>query len=298
MNETLRAIGLMTCAMAAFALADMSIAIVSDRLPTSQLLCALGAGGAILFGTLVKLGGGRLVTPLWRAPGVLARNIAEIVGTIGIMSALALIPFSQASAVMQAAPLVVTLGAALLLKEHVGPRRWSVILVGLVGVLIIIAPDPGDPVTLGTVMAVVGMVGLSCRDLATRFVPKGASTLELAFLSMIASLVASALLSAVTRQAWLWPTAFEAALMAVMILAAGIAYFCVTSAMRMGHVSAVAPFRYTRIVFAFLLAVLVLGESLGPRTLVGTALIVAAGLYTLLRERRLALSGTQPARPR
>lgn len=298
MTDTLRAIGLMTLAMAAFALADMSIAITSDRLPTAQILFVLGFGGSILFGTLVKSQGLPLLTPLWRHPGVLARNAAEIVGTIGIMTALALIPFSQASAVMQAAPLVVTIGAAVLLREPVGLRRWVVIAVGLIGVLIIVAPDPGDPVTFGTLMAVIGMVGLSSRDLATRFVPKGAPTVELAFLSMAASIVAALLLSALTRAPWVWPSALDWAYLIFMVLAAGVAYFCVTAAMRLGDVSAVAPFRYTRIVFAFLLAVVALGEELGPRTLTGTALIVAAGLYTLLRERKLAQTVSNPARTR
>lgn len=298
MTDTLRAIGLMTLAMAAFALADMSIAITSDRLPTSQLLFVLGAGGALLFGVLVKARGLPLLTPLWRHPGVLARNGAEIIGTIGIVTALALIPFSQASAVMQAAPLVVTLGAAIFLGEPVGPRRWAVIVIGLIGVLIIVAPNPGDPVTFGTLMAVVGMVGLSCRDLATRFAPRGAPTVELAFLSMLATVVASGLLGAVSPTPWVWPTGREWLLLVFMVAAAGVAYFCVTSAMRAGDVSAVAPFRYTRIVFAFFLAVVVLGEMLTTRTLIGTALIVAAGLYTLLRERKLALTVTHPARMR
>ena len=85
-----------------------------------------------------------------------------------------------------------------------------------------------------------------------------------------------------------WPQGGDWSYLALMFATVCIAYFCVTAAMRLGDVSAVAPFRYTRIVFAFALAALWLGEDLTPRMLLGTALIVAAGLYTLLREQKRA----------
>lgn len=296
MTDTLRAIGLMTLAMAAFALADMTIKILSQTLPTAQILTLLGAGGGLLFAVILRARGLPLWTGLAWHPGVLARNAADIAGTTGIITALSLIPFSQVSAIMQAAPLVVTLGAAVFLGEQVGPRRWSVILVGLLGVLIILAPEPGNPLTLGTLAAVIGMIGLSSRDLATRFTPATAPTAELAFLSLGATMLAGGLLALVQGGAWPTPSRQDAGLLVLMVGAAGIAYFCVTAAMRLGDVAAVAPFRYTRIVFAFGLAVLVLGETLTPRTLTGTALIVAAGLYTLLREHKLAQTRALAAR--
>lgn len=279
----------MTLAMVTFATADSAIKIVSESLPTGQILTGLGAGGALLFAAILRGRGMPLITPHWSHPGVLARNGSEILGTIGIVSALAMIPFSQASAIMQAAPLVVTLGAALFLKEKVGVRRWSVVLLGLVGVLIIVAPNPGDPITAGTLLAVIGMIGLSSRDLCTRFAPSEADNAQLALLAMLATTLAGIGLALYQQVIWPSPDLREAGLLALMVLSAGLAYFCVTAAMRLGDVSAVAPFRYTRIVFAFTIAVLVFGETLTNRTLLGTALIVVAGLYTLLRERKLAL---------
>ena len=172
-NDTLRGIGLMTLAMAAFAGADSAIKLVSASLPAGQILAALGAGGALLFAAFLRGRGRRLITPYWIHPGVLGRNIAEIIGTIGIVSALGLIPLSQVSAIMQGGVLVVTLGAALFLGERVGPRRWAVVFIGLAGVLIIVAPAPGAPFTAGTLMAVVGMVGLSLRDLCRHPQPPG-----------------------------------------------------------------------------------------------------------------------------
>ncbi|MEM9852445.1 MAG: EamA family transporter, partial [Pseudomonadota bacterium] len=150
MSDTLRAIVLMTAAMADFATADLSISLLPDEMPSSQILIVLGVGGATVFGTLAKLKGLRLLTPLWRDPGVLARNGSELIGTMGIVTALTLIPFSQASSIMQAVPLVVTAGAAVLLREPVGFYRWAAVLVGFLGVLVIVAPDPGDSLGFGT----------------------------------------------------------------------------------------------------------------------------------------------------
>lgn len=287
----------MTLAMAAFATADSMVKLAAKTLPTGQILTVLGAGGAMIFALLLRSQGRPLFTSLWRHPGIMARNLSEIVGTIGIITALSLIPLSQLSAVMQAAPLIVTLGAAVFLGEAVGWRRWGVIVVGLIGVLIIVAPSPGDPLTFGTLMAVVGMLALSCRDLSTRFAPKGAHTAEIAFLSMVASVFAGLMMTAYEQVPWPTPNLREALILLFMVTSGGLAYFCVTAAMRLGDVSAVAPFRYTRIIFAFTLAVVIFGEVLTPRMLLGTALIVAAGLYTLLRERKLAQIRAQTSRP-
>jgi len=159
-------------------------------------------------------------------------------------------------------------------------------------VLIIVAPAPGAPFTAGTLMAVVGMVGLSLRDLFTRLVPKDADNADLSFLTMLATALSGLLLSAFQQLPWPGPALRETGILIVMVLLAGLACFCVTAAMRLGDVSAVAPFRYTRVIFAFVLAVVIFDETLAPRTLFGTALIVAAGLYTLLREQQLAQART------
>jgi drug/metabolite transporter (DMT)-like permease len=66
-----------------------------------------------------------------------------------------------------------------------------------------------------------------------------------------------------------------------------VAYFAITAAMRVGEISVVTPMRYTRLVFAFVIALVVFDETLDPLTLIGVAIVIATGLYSLLRERRV-----------
>ncbi|MEM9850941.1 MAG: DMT family transporter, partial [Pseudomonadota bacterium] len=150
----------------------------------------------------------------------------------------------------------------------------------------------------GTLAAVIGMLGLSARDLATRFVPPGAHTLELSFLAMATSIPAGLILRAMTGDPFTVPDTRAVLLLGQMIAAATAAYFCVTAAMRLGDISAVAPFRYTRILFAFALAVVVVGEMLSTRMVVGTVLVVGAGLFTLWREQKAARALGSPDRAR
>src|SRR6056297_1156247 len=167
--ENLRGSVLMVVAMAGFALEDMFIKRLSLDLPVGQILVFLGTGGAVIFGLGALARGHRLFSRDLLAGQVLLRNLGELIGTIGFVTALALTPLSSASAILQATPLALTLGAALFLKEAVGWRRWSAILVGFAGVLMVIRPglEGFEPASLFAVQAVFG---LAMRDLATRAV--------------------------------------------------------------------------------------------------------------------------------
>ena len=125
---------------------------------------------------------------------ILLRSLAELVGTLGYVTAITLTPISTASAILQATPLLVTLGAAVLFGEMVGWRRWSAIFIGFFGVLLIIRPgtDGFDHLSLITL---VGVLGLAGRDLATRGVPKDTSSMQLSFLAFLTLVPASMILS-------------------------------------------------------------------------------------------------------
>ncbi|MEM1302393.1 MAG: DMT family transporter, partial [Pseudomonadota bacterium] len=153
MTPNLRGAALMSLAMALFALEDMMIKIMASDWPIGQIVLALGLGGTPIFMAMCKQKGLPLWQPDLAKPPVILRNVAELLGTFGFVTAIALIPLSTASAILQAAPLVVTLGAALFLGETVGWRRWTAILVGLFGVLLIIRPGFAafDPLALWAV---------------------------------------------------------------------------------------------------------------------------------------------------
>lgn len=271
--------------MLGFALADMFIKFASETLPVGQILAMFGLGGALVFGILAKREGVRLISPVLLMRPVIIRNLSEMGATIGVVTAIALIPFSTFSAIIQANPLLVTLGAALFLGEPVGWRRWTAIFVGLIGVMIIIRPGL-EGFDANVWFAVMGVVFLSARDLATRPVPTTISTAQLSTYSMAAIIPAGLGLLAFSGGA-AWPSPIIWGAMLGAIVMGLVAYFSITKAMRVGEISAVTPFRYTRLIFALIIALVIFGERPDAWTLIGAAIVIATGLYSFAREARL-----------
>ncbi|HBN30639.1 MAG: DMT family transporter [Rhodobacterales bacterium] len=279
----LRGIGLMVFAMALFALADMFIKHTGGVIPVGEILLFLGAGGAVIFGVWASIIGEKVFARDIYSPLILLRNAGEITGTFGFVTAITLTPISSASAIFQASPLAVTLGAALFMQEKVGWRRWSAIAVGFIGVLIIIRPGL-DGFQAASLFAVLAVIGLSIRDLATRAAPKGMSSVRLGTYGFAALVPAGALLLWLNGPATL-PNPTQALQLSAALVLDVIGYYALTRAMRMGDVSIVTSFRYTRIIFAMFVGVFVFKEALDIWIVLGTCIIIASGLYTFARER-------------
>ena len=284
--DNLRGMGWMTLAMLGFALADTFIKLTLGALPVGQVIAIFGFGGAIIFGLWAMLRGERVLEASLFTRAFLVRLISEVVGTVCFMVALARIDLSLLSAIIQANPLLVTLGAALFLGQRVGWRRWVAIGIGLVGVLIIVRPGMAgfDAASLWALGATLGLVG---RDLATRVIPREVSTLLLAAWGFVAAGLAGTLLLLREGGARM-PDLTLSMQLAGALACALVAYYAITAAMRVGEIAAVTPFRYTRLVFALVLAFLVFDERPDQWTLIGAAIVIATGLYTLWRERRAA----------
>jgi drug/metabolite transporter (DMT)-like permease len=274
----------MTLAMLAFALTDMFIVFTTAELAVGQILFLFGLGGSVLFGLWARFQGHAWWTRTLLLRPVMVRNGAEVLATVSFIVALSLIPLSTLSAVIQANPLLVTLGAAIFLGEKVGWRRWSAIFVGLIGVLIIIRPGAQefDPNIL---LAVAAAIGLSLRDLATRPVPKSVPTTVLASYSFAAVGIAGAVMMPFAG-GFAMPSPVVLGYVIAGIGMGMVAYFAITSAMRVGDISVVTPFRYTRLVFAFFIALVVFDEQLDALTILGVSIVIATGLYSLWRETR------------
>ena len=285
-SENLKAICLMVVAMAGFAIEDSIIKTLSERLAPGQVLIMIGIGGTSVFYVLAHIRNAGLTRSTVREPWVIARSVSELLGTVFFVLSLTLVPITVISAVIQVSPLLVTLGAALLLGEKVGLRRWSAITLGLFGVGVILRPWDADfqPAVLFTV---IGVIGLSARDLATRRVPVETSSLSLAILGMGATIPAGLLLMGFSSKI-LVPTSNEIILILLSIFIAVLAYSCIIRAMRIGEVSAVVPFRYSRLLFGVFIGVWYFGESLDQWTVIGSAIVVTSGLYSLWREMRLS----------
>jgi drug/metabolite transporter (DMT)-like permease len=284
--DNLRGATLMVLAMLGFAIEDMFIKLLAGALPIGQIIALLGIGGVAVFAVVLRLQKQRLLSrDMWTAP-ILLRSLGELIGTLGFVTAIALTPISTASAILQATPLVVTLGAALFLGEAVGWRRWSAILVGFCGVLLIIRPgsEGFDWLSLFTLQ---GVLGLAIRDLATRRVPAHTSTMQLSFLAFLVLVPTGLILLAVTQTPVVIPDATQKLLVAASIAIGAVSYYLIVAAMRLGEVGFVTPFRYSRILFALIVGWFVFAERPDALTLIGASVIVASGIYTLWRERRV-----------
>jgi drug/metabolite transporter (DMT)-like permease len=226
---------------------------------------------------------------------VMARNASEAVATASFITALSILPLSTVSAILQANPLIVTMGAALFLGEAVGWRRWAAIAVGFCGMLLILRPTT-EGLDTGALLAVLAMILLAVRDLTTRAMPKQLSSLVLAAYAFATLILTGGIM--MLFHAPVVPTPPEAGLMGLAIVSGAGAYYCITAAMRVGEVGAVTPFRYTRLVFGMLIGILIFGERPDAMTYVGAAVIIAAGLYTFARERKRRDAATLSEMPK
>lgn len=286
--DNLRGAILMVLAMLGFAVEDMLIKQMAGALPVGQVVIGLGIGGALIFGGLAKAYGDALISRELLHPALIFRNASEIFGTVGFVSAIALTPISTASAILQATPLVVTLGAAIFLGETVGWRRWLAIAVGLIGVLLIIRPGM-ESFDAKSLLAVMGVIGLAARDLATRRIPKTTSSRVITFYAFFVSILTGIILLrlGVTGDTLTAPNTTDSIRMVLAILVGVAAYYAIVAATRIGEMSVIAPFRYSRLVFALVIGVMVFNERPDTLTLIGAAIIVVSGIYTLWRESRL-----------
>ena len=279
----LRAALLMIAAMAAFAIEDAAIKMLTVRLPVGQVLATIGLMAAAVFWAMLRRQGGRLFTRALLIPIVLLRNGGEVVGSIGFTLALALTDLASASAILQALPLALVMGGALFLGERVGWRRWTAILVGFAGVLLIIRPGAAG-FQPQSVLALVGVAGLAVRDLATRRMPARVPSHQLSASAFAALVPAGLVLAVVQGTPMLIPTRAEALGILGCIAFSVLGYAMMVGATRAGEASLIAPLRYVRLIFALLIAVAVFGERPDVLTLAGAALVVGSGAFAMWRE--------------
>ncbi|MBL4917657.1 DMT family transporter [Tabrizicola sp. DMG-N-6] len=280
----------MVGSMLAFAFEDLFLKRAASVIPPGQVIAMMGAAGAACFWLVALRRGEPILCRAALSPAALIRALSEAVATMLYVTALALIPLSVNSALLQASPLVVTMGAALFLGEPVGWRRWSAILVGFAGVIVILRPF-GAGFEAAGLLTVACVVVLAARDLATRVMPASIGTFQLTTWAYLAMVPAGIILMGIAGTA---PQTMEPARLLDLtfaLMTGLVGYWAVTAAMRLGEVSVVAPFRYTRLVFAMILAMLFLGERPDFLTYAGSALVIGSGLYTFWREtRRKSLS--------
>lgn len=283
----------MSLAMLCFVLNDLAMKGVVARIPPGEALVVRGFF-AIAFASALswRLGAFRHASLLLH-PAVLGRCALEGAAAACFMTALPRIPFATLSATLQLTPLIATALAALLLREKVGWRRWSAMLSGLLGMVIILQPWSAA-ISAMALLGVAAAFLASSRDIATRAAPAETPTILFAFGSVVAIMLTGGAMS--LGETWEAPTTVEVLRLAMASTLVVGANFFVSKSMRIGDVSFVAPFRYTSVFWAMAGAWLFYAEEPGPEVYVGAAIIVAAGLYTFRRERvrKAPIASTAP----
>ena len=275
----------MMMSMACFAVEDTFIKLLSARLPATQILFSIGFGGALITLVLAIVLNVNLADKILLDKHVISRTIADLFGALSFTSAMVLIPMSLLASILQATPLFVTLGAAILLGEKVGWRRWSAIFIGFLGVIIILQPGYGS-FQLASLLGLAAVLCLALRDVVTRDMATEIPTLTVTFYACLA-MGSAGFIAYPFFGPPIMPTTYETIILICAAIIGLTGYFLLVLATRKGDVSVIAPFRYSRLLFSLGLASLILGEKLTLPILLGGLLVVSSGIYTFGRERRL-----------
>ena len=209
-------------------------------------------------------------------------RLMPMFGAVFFVTAIALTPLSSASAILQITPLLVTIGAVIFFREKVGWRRWTAVFVGFMGVLLILRPGYGGFMP-ASIFALLGALFLAARDLSTRAMKVDLPSVTIALYAFIA-FGFSGILIIPFNSPMIAPSLYQIMYFIGASTFGVIAYYSLVISSRIGEMSVISPFRYSRIVFAMLLAIIVLGEMPDSFTLIGASIVVASGLYTFIRE--------------
>ncbi len=294
MTDNMRGALFMIVSMMGFCLNDALIKTVSGDLPLFQAVFLRGVVATTLAGALA-LSQGALH---WRIRGrdrrlIGLRSLAEIAGTACFLTALFNMPIANATAILQSVPLAVTLAAALFLGEPVGVRRYAAIAIGFVGVLIIVRPG-SDGFNGYSLLVIATIIFIVVRDLSTRrLTPQIPAALVVFITSGVVTLAAGIAAFATDWRAF---TVAQALILAGSGLSLTLGYVCGVRVMQVGEIGFTQPFRYTLIVWAIIAGIVLFDEWPDLWMLVGSAIVIATGLFTFYRERKLGLKRA-PADP-
>jgi drug/metabolite transporter (DMT)-like permease len=274
-------IELMLLSMACFMVNDTLVKLVSQSLPTGQLIFLRGAMASLFVLTIMRATGVPIV-PTQLVRGVVPlRSAIDALATLAYLGSLFHLPIANATAINMATPLVITLLAVVWLRERITPAHALAVALGFVGVLLVIQPRI-DGLNSWAWLCLLGTLLHALRDFLTRRVPSEVPSIAVTLATAIAVTLAAGALSLLQGWQPLGATQFGMLAAAAVFLSGG--YQFLIRAMRTGQIAVIAPFRYSGLLMAVALGWLVWGELPNAIAWCGIALVVAAGLY-LLRRR-------------
>ncbi|MBE3639246.1 DMT family transporter [Mangrovicoccus algicola] len=286
MNENTRGILFMVIAMATMLTSDTVVKSVAQDLPLFQIIFLRHVFMTAGLGLMAWRDGALRLRPAPRQATLIGlRSLGECTVVCFYLIALTLMPMGAATAIFQLQPLAVTLAAAVFLAQPIGPRRLIAIAVGFAGVLLIVRPG-SEAFGPGALFVLVAVAGVCLRDIATRMLGASVPASLLALLASGALMLISLVVMTV-KGGWMPVSPAQLGLIFAGACFLLTGYMAMVLAMRFGEIAVISPFRYVSLVIALIYGFAFFGEMPQPVMLLGAAIIVASGIYTFMRERRL-----------
>lgn len=305
-NAPLLGIGLKLASTLTFFAMVTALKIAAERVPIGELVFARNFFG--LFPVLVMVALRRelgLAFQTQNPAGHLLRAVIGLSAMISMLVALHLLPLPDATAINFAAPLIVVVLAHFLLGETVRIYRWSAVIVGFVGILVVLSPHLGaaDEGSFSAVGAVAAFLGAALAALAMITVRKLCETERTSTIVIWFSAAATLLSLCSLPLGWIWPDQawvmpdFETGLLMISVgLFGGLGQILLTQSYRFADASTIAPFDYVNMLWAILVGWIVFAEVPVLEVIAGSVIVIAAGVFVIYREHRLGLDRTRARR--
>ena len=292
-NPAARASLFMVIAMASFVTNDTLVKAVGQSLPVGEIMMIRGAFAMLIIGVICIQQGALASLPLLGHRAVIIRAGLDLFATVLFLTALMHMEIANLTAVTQSVPLAVALLSRLFLGEHVGWRRLTAIVLGFIGVMMIVKPTPVT-FTIYDGLAIMIVFAVAVRDLMTKRIPVRIPTFAVALAN--AAFVTAGGAALCLYQGAVRPEVWQVVMLAMAAVFLSSGYMFMVATLRLGELSATAPFRYSVVIFAILSGMLLFDEYPDLLALAGMALIIASGLYAAHREAKLRGSARTPAR--
>jgi drug/metabolite transporter (DMT)-like permease len=285
-------------AMAVFAVNDMILKLTAQHYPLGEVITVRGLLATAFVGAFLVGFGHVFALRAAFSPIVLGRTALDGLAMVLFTTALIHMPLAELSAINLVSPLIITAMAVIFFREEVGWRRWTAIGVGFIGTLFIVKPTPSAFNAWALLGIACAFAGVS-RDMITRQLDPRTPTLIISFMAAAGSAVFGTIMGLFEQ--WRPMALYDVGMLAISAAFVATGHFLIVIAFRGGvDVSAIAPFRYTLLIWAGICGYLAFGEVPDRIAIFGSALIVGSGLYALHREvvrRRTVAAAVPPAEP-
>ena len=301
-NVRVHGIACILGAITVFTIQDATIKWLSDVFALHQIVFIRAAIAAIIMLVVIQLEGGFRLLRTAR-PGLhLARGLLIVVTNSCFFAAVAVMPLADAVALFFVAPLMITAMSTIFLGEKVGPRRWSAVVIGMIGVVVMLRPGE-ESLRLVALLPILAAATYSTMQMITRRLGATDRASTMAFYVHLAFVVVGAMMWVACGdgrfdvndnpslefllRAWSMPDARQMAMLVMIGVLSAIGAYLMTQAYRISEATVIAPFEYAALPFAMLWGLILFGDTPDAQALLGMTLIVGSGLFVLYRETAL-----------